>query len=342
MDRLSQLGVVLIALGVVTIVAPSGAFEAVTSDRGVAVETASDERDALLGLEEEYDESDTILYDEGGLFTDPTSEPATVATVTNNVGEEWSSVDVEVESVVWNGRTDSRVLDVSGAPGALTAGESGQIELACSQDVSGTADDAAVGLDIEGDGESTTIQRDSFTVSDVSFDCEGADSPGTAPPDDPVPIGDIEELEVVGTPTANERVGWGQQPSWVQFELQNTGDGQVSATEVQISETTADATRVEDITGSGPEIEIGSDGVLDAENGLSIGAVSYPLNTAGTINQDETSTVNIEQFRSGGLFDQTDMTGESVTVVLVVEGLDPNDPESEVPVEIELENLEGS
>lgn len=56
MDRLSQLGVALIALGVVIVVAPTGAFEAVTGDRGVGVETAADESDALLGLEEDTTE----------------------------------------------------------------------------------------------------------------------------------------------------------------------------------------------------------------------------------------------------------------------------------------------
>lgn len=178
-------------------------------------------------------------------------------------------------------------------------------------------------------------------VNGVSFDCEGADSPGDRPIEDPIPIEDIEELEVVGTPVAIDRGGWGQEPSWVQFELRSTGDEQISATKVQISETTADATRVEDISGSGPEIEFGADGELDADEGLSIGDVSYPLDTAGTIDSNETITVDIEQFRSGGILAQTDMTGESVTVLLVVEGLDPNDPDAEIPVEIELENLDG-
>lgn len=346
MRRLSQIGVVLIAVGVLVVVAPTGAFDGTTADRGIGVETAGDESDALLGLERDYDGT-IIEYDSGDIFTGPTDVSADVAAVTNNLDEDWSEIDAEVTSVIWADGVDNRVLQVADSPDALDSGSQGQIELECSREVSGSADDAMVGIDITagGDGSSVSVDRDSFTVTGIQFDCEGSDSPGFGPPDETVPIEDVDDLSVVGTPTASDSTGVPQEPdSRVQFDLQNSGSEQLTVTSIQMQDTTSSAYRVEYVAtiigGTDAEVEIGSDGELDVDDGLSIGEVTYDLDAVGTIGSGETVSSNIEQFRDGGFDSQSDMTGESVTVVLVVEGLDPNDPSEEVAVEIELENLE--
>ncbi|ELZ18302.1 hypothetical protein C478_01550 [Natrinema thermotolerans DSM 11552] len=52
MRSLTALGIGLILIGGIVLAAPSGAFDLTSADRGVGVETASDE-DALVGIEKE-------------------------------------------------------------------------------------------------------------------------------------------------------------------------------------------------------------------------------------------------------------------------------------------------
>lgn len=88
--------------------------------------------------------------------------------------------------------------------------------------------------------------------------------------------------------------------------------------------------------GTDSEVEIGDDGVLDVDNGISIGDATYSLDSSATVGPNETVTVDVEQFRNGGYDSQVDMTGETVTMVLSVHGLDSDDSGSVVSAEIEL------
>ncbi|QLK27723.1 hypothetical protein HYG81_09015 [Natrinema zhouii] len=343
MRLITSLGLTLILIGAVVIVAPSGTFDSLNADRNIGVETAADEGNAFLGLKANYSGQE-IVYEEGGFFSPGTDTSATVATVTNNVNDDWTAVSVAVDSVIWESGADGRVLEVAASPESLSPGEIGTIELECSGDVSGNANDATVALDVsaEGDGN-VSVERNAFPVSGVEFNCEGADDPGTEPPSNPVPIGSIDELAVVGTPTAEEgEPFFGSAPnSRVSFTVEYTGTGSATVTAVQLRSTSSSATRVESILGNNREIEIETtdDGGFDAAEGMSIGDTSYPLDQNAAIGTGSTAAITVQEFREGGEFTRVDMAGEDVTVVLLVEGLDSDAPDTAVPVEIELENL---
>lgn len=339
MRALTTLGVSLLLVGTLVIIAPSGAFESLSAERGVGVETAAEEGDALLGLESNYDGTQ-IQYESGGWFGSDTDVSAEVATVANNADVEWTAVSVEVDSVTWADRSSDRILRVADAPDALSPTETGAIELECSRAVTGNANDATVALDITADGSDApvSVDRRAFPVSGVAFDCEGEDDPGTAPPTDPIPIADIDELQLDGTPTA-EQGPLTSQTSRVTFGLEYTGDQSVTVTTAQIKSTSSTATRVETILSNDPEIDISAtaDGYFDAEQGITIGNTAYPLEQDATLGSGTSAEITLQEFREGGEWTRVSMSGETVTVVFTVEGLDSSDPDATVPVEIELD-----
>lgn len=316
---------------------PTFGYQTIGADRSVNADVAADEADALLGLEAAYDGTQ-IEYSEGqGFWQDDTYVNATVATVTNNV-DEALAVSAEVAAVDWGGN-DDRVLDVANQGEFVNpVGPDGtqDLVLSCSGDVTGTAPDATVWLSVEASGSDVSIDREPYPVTGVSFDCEGSSSPGDGdPPTDPVPIDDPQIHLTAGSASSGGIGG-----SSVTFPLENTGDSPVRITGVQVSDA-GPATRIQydAFFWSGPEVDVGSNdqGTVDVADGISIGGdgPSYDFDDNATLTAGEAPTVTLESFRDGS-DGFVNMSGETVTLVLYVEGLDVPDREGPVPVEMTL------
>lgn len=316
------------------LVGPTVGFEVVATDRPVDVGVAGDEAAALLGLQTDYDGTQIAYTDFG--FVGETYTNATVANVTNNA-DEALAVSVEVAGIDWGGG-DDHVLEVANAGDfAAQVGPGGtrDVVLACSGDVGGTASDATVRLTFEATGSGVSIVRHDFPVTGVAFDCDGPSGGDGDPPDDPVPIGNT-SLQVVGTPEAQGGGGFFQPDSEVAFDLENAGGDPATVTGLHLGDASVGSRVQQD--GSEVAIAATSDGRLDAPDGLGIGAdaPSYDLDRNATIASGDTAGVTLAEFRTGSnWWQQVDMSGESVTVVLYVEGLDGRD--GPVPVEIQLD-----
>lgn len=332
--RLRSLGFALVILGAAVLVAPSLGFQTLDADRSVSVHTVEGPN-AKLGLEDDYDNSqiEYSLQWWGG----ETVQNQIVANVTNRV-ENPLDVTVEVATVQGNGASNS-VLEVTNPENfvdPMGSGASRAVELGCSQDVGGQAGDATVELAVSGDGDPVSVTGADVEIEGVSFDCAGA--AGGDPPTDPIPITDDRiDLEVSTQPSAEYRQFlWYANYSAVTWGLENTGDGPVAVSGIQIGDST------EGIEVSGPtelEIAASTDGNLETDTRLDIGgsAPTYDLDQDAEILQNQEATVTLGQFRTATSWaDQVDMRGESVTVVLMVDGLDVPGRERPVPVEMEL------
>lgn len=316
---------------------PTFGYQTIGADRSVNADVAADEADALLGLEAVYDGTQ-IEYSEGqGFWQDDTYVNATVATVTNNV-DEALAVSAEVAAVDWGGN-DDRVLDVANQgefANPVAPDGTQDLVLSCSGDVTGTAPDATVWLSVEASGSDVSIDREPYPVTGVSFDCEGSSSPGDGdPPTDPVPIDDPDVSLEASNPTAVGEDWWGLiPPSRVAFELQNSGSQPVTVTDIHVSDA-GSATLIEQ---QGDEVDVTGDasGGLGVDDGISVGpdAPRYDFDQNATFSGGDTATVTVGRFQGSG--GQIDMNGESVTLVLYVEGLDVPDREGPVPVEMTL------
>ncbi|AGN01569.1 hypothetical protein L593_08120 [Salinarchaeum sp. Harcht-Bsk1] len=328
-----SLGLALIVLGAAVLVAPTLGFDSIDAERRVSADAAANPN-AQLGLQQAYDGTQIQYVD--GIFGD-TVVNATVANVTNRVGNPLT-VDARVASIDWSGGSDA-VLEVSNDgdfSGQLATNGTVPIRLGCSQQVSGTATDATVGITVDGSGDPVSVQGATIAVQNVAFNCDGAGAGDGDPPDDPIPITDPRiDLQVVGQPAATQ--GFFGANSVVTYDLENTGDDPVAVTGIHI----ADASAGSRVRRGGDELTIpaSSTGNLDQTDGLSIGANApqYDLDQNATIAGGQTAGVELGQFRAGSYFwQQVDMRGESVTVVLMVEGLNVSGREDPVPVEMTL------
>lgn len=331
--RLRSLGFALVILGAAVLVAPSLGFESINAERSVTVETAPNEN-AQLGLDEAYDGTE-IQYSTGAWGV-PNVEQAQVANVTNDVGTPLS-VSVNVASIEWGGGSDA-VLEVSNRDAfadPMGSGATRAVELGCSQSIGGTSEDATVVLEVDATGDPVSVEDATVTINDVAFSCEGAS--GDQPPDDPIPIDDSRiDLMVTDPPTAG-----GAFTSEVTVPIRNTGTDDVSITGVHLANASS-GTSVQGLFGA-TEVQITGGqqtGTLDTTNGLEIGpeAPQYDLDQDGDVASNEEVSLSIRHFRGDDSFLGTaDMSGATVTVVLMVEGLNVNDRNDPVPVEMELQ-----
>jgi len=334
--RLRLAGLALLVVGAALLVGPTFGFETIGADRAVDADVAANEANALLGLQADYDGTEVEYSHPQYPWLDPTYDNSTVANVTNNA-DEALSVSVEIASIEG---VDDDVLEVVnqddfGSP--VGPGATRDIRVGCSGDIAGTVQQGTtVGLSFEASGSEISIDRQPYPVTGVSFDCDGG-SPGDGdPPTDPVPIDDPAVTLEASNPTAEGGFWFIPSPE-VQFDLQNTGSQPVTVTGIQVSDSSA-ATGIEQ---DGAEVDVTAEtnGELDADSGISIGADAprYDFDQDATIADGQTAGVTLADFQSGGT--AVDMSGESVTLVLYVEGLDVPGHDGPVPVEIQFEDI---
>lgn len=346
-NSITKLGVALVFARIVAMAVPAFGASLVDVERGLQAQTAGDEADALLGIEPVAEEDRSpIVYSSGSWFEDRVDESAPVVRVRDNVGSGYE-IGVAVSTVNWAGGADARVLEPVNETVTLEADGTTAVELECSRAVSGTADDAVVGLDLAASGDRVSIDRREFTVSGVEFDCEGARSPGDGETPETVPIDSTALSLETGSVAATAPTGAiAQADSRVVFDVTNEGDETVTVTGIQLTGTTSDATELYHCAAVGftgcteTDDEVAIDGTTDGgrsvDEAISIGSSSpkYGLDAPATIGSDATATVALEQFREGGFASQVDMSGTELTVVLVVE--DPENPDAELGIEIDL------
>lgn len=316
------------------LVAPSLGFESIDADRNVTVETASNPG-AQLGLDEAYDETE-IRYTTNAWGLPQEDEQAPVANVTNNVGNP-VTVSVEVASI--QGDEDrAPVLEVSNEDvfiDPMGTGTTRTVELGCSQSIAGSSQDATVELEVDATSDPVSVEDATATIDGIDFVCEGTS--GGQAPEDPIPIYDGRiSIEIDGTPAAG-----GYRNSEVTVPIRNAGADSVTITGIHLAEAT-NGNQVQGIFGAQDLQLTGSqqEGDLNTQSGIDIGqdAPRYDLDQNGTVGSTETATLSMHHFRGGGngLFNTADMRQETVTVVLMVEGLDVDGREDPVPVEIEF------
>ncbi|APX97934.1 hypothetical protein [Natronorubrum daqingense] len=337
-NAFTMLGVICLLVGSAIVAAPFFGGYSTLADRETSVSVAEDEQHAYLGLEETYD-GPLIEYESRWLIGD-IDVSADVAHVTNNANNPLEITDVHVRGTTWAGGGDSSVLSVANADdhAGLDSGDVVPIELECSQDVDVAADDATVDLSVTTDGSGASVDREAFTVSGVDFDCEGDQPPADDYPA-PIPIDDS-GLELVGPPetATSSGVDTGEE-SAVMFDIEYEGEGDGTVTGISVRETSSAASEI-GYTGTGGSeliIDASEDGSLDDDIEIGDGAPRYDLDDQALLESGDEATVTLEQFRTGGAFSQVDMRGETVTVVLYVEGLDSDDPNAELPIEIVLD-----
>ncbi|WP_254762201.1 hypothetical protein [Natrinema marinum] len=342
-NRVTKLGVLFVLLGALTLLAPAFGFDFLAIDRGIDASVADDEQNAPLGVRTTYDGT-TIEYETGFFGFPRTNTTATVAELRNNVDSPFT-VEAEVSSVVWASGNDQRVLAPVSSSLTLGSGQTDTVELRCSQEVAGEASDATVDLDLKASGTPVTIDRREYTVSGVSFACEGTQSAGSGGPDEIMPIGETDLTLVNGSVAAEQSTGASQEPgSRVTFDVRNDGSDDIMVTGIGVYNTTSTANEVYycanywffGCTATDNEVTIDgtTDGYRSVDEAMAIGeGNTYDLDQNATIATGDTATVAIEQFREDGFNTQVDMSGTEVTVVLVVED---NTTGEEVGIETEL------
>lgn len=317
-NRITYLGAICLLVGVGVLVAPTYGFYSLSADRGFGAETAADERAALLGLETTYDGTEIRNYRFIGGGTS-----AEAIDVTNNAGSSFSRIDATVETISGVADDTLRVANGNELDGGLSEdGATTPVELECSgfESASGPAD-VAVGIDAH--GSRIDVEKRTYTVRDVSFNCQA--SGGSAPPDgEPVPIGEDPSFERAGSPTADGGT--------VTFQIENDG-ADATVTEMSVRETSSsDATEVNDEQ-FGNEIAIEVDGTAEgsvdrqAWEAVDIGEAAYSLDDGATIRESGVATITLDSFRTESSFltfgDEVEMGGESITVVFYFEDRDP-------------------
>ncbi|MFA9502059.1 hypothetical protein ACERIM_04680 [Natrinema sp. H-ect1] len=334
-----KFGVVLIIIGSLVSLGPIYGVDSLLADRVTQVDVADDERTAILGLEDVYSGP---RIESGGWFSGDVSADA--VRITNNANGPFD-LEATVTGVRWDGKRDSRVLAIANGAdldGGLAPNEQRTVELECSGDVTTGSATGDVLLTVSATGSDVSVHREDFLISNVDFDCDGDSTPGDGDPaDDPTPIGDT-DLELVGQPSASPSSGIDTgENSRVTFDLENTGSESVTVTGISVDDQGSDATMIS-YWGSGDEVVIATanQGRLSVDDSLSVGetAPRYALDENAVFEQGERASVTLEQFRTDGwpINPQAEMSGETVTVILYTEGLDPNDPTAETAVEVEL------
>jgi hypothetical protein len=154
MNAFGKLAIVFIIVGAMLVTGPTFGFSTIAAERGLTVDTAADQSNANLGIENESDIG-TLRGD------DP---PVRVATLSNNLDED---VDV-IEFAIYN---DGGALAVSDPiPGTtIAAGGSENVTLECADSTSVGVRDVEVEI-VEVDGATTAIRKASFTVT-VDIQC---------------------------------------------------------------------------------------------------------------------------------------------------------------------------
>lgn len=329
--RLRSLGLVLVVVGAAVLLAPTLGFDRIDAERSVAADAAANPN-AQLGLQEDYNGSQIVYTTFFGYPTDVQNQ--TVANVTNRVGNPLS-VSVEVASVQWSGGSGPvlEVVNDDDFSDPLGTNATRAVRLGCSQTVGGTANAATVELAFDATGDPVSVEGATQTIEGVDFQCEGAG--GGQPPDDPIPIDDNRiDLALDGTPSAG---GW--RNTVVTYSIQNTGSSDATITGIHLSNSTSGSLVM---NYGGAEVDITgatTPGDLDASNGIEIGADAprYDLDQNAVVGSGETADVTLTRFRSSsGFFDTVDMSGDTVTVVLMVEGLDVAGRDDPIPVEMTI------
>lgn len=154
MNVLRKLAIVFIIAGAVLLSGPTFGFSTTAADRGLIVDSADNQSNANLGIDNESDIG-TLRGD------DP---PAQVATLYNNLDED---VDV-IDFAIYN---DSGALAVSDpTPGTtIASGGSETVSLECADSTSAGVRDVEVEI-VEVDGTTTAIRKASFTVT-IDIQC---------------------------------------------------------------------------------------------------------------------------------------------------------------------------
>lgn len=317
------------------LLAPTLGFDTIDAERSVSADAAANPN-AQLGLQEDYDGSQ-IVYSQtwwGG----ETVENQIVANVTNRIGNPLS-VSVEVSSVQWTDGSGPALEVVNNDEflDPMATNQTRAVRLGCSQTVGGDADAATVELAYDATGDPVSVEGATQTIDEVEFRCEGA--AGGQPPNDPIPINDSRiDLELDGSPSSE-----GFASSRVAFSVRNSGSSSATISGIHVANSSS-GTRVQsyldyevDITGAT------TDGTLEASNGLDVGpdAPRYDLDQDAVIGNDEVADVSVGSFQAGSGFSHVDMSGDTVTVVLMVEELDVTDREDPVPVEMTITVPEG-
>ncbi|QSX00377.1 hypothetical protein [Haloterrigena alkaliphila] len=351
-NTLTKLGVAFVLLGVVAMVGPAFGITSLTADRSMQVSAADTPATAYLGIS---DRNPSEINRSCTYFITNSCDSNEVETIDleNNVDVSFNTVTVEVASVTGADDSILRVANDAELTELDPEDPPQSVKLECGKG-GGTATDTEVTLLLNAAGPEVSVAEATHTVDGISYDCDEDDSAGDGKlTDDPVPIdSDRIALQLVeGTPEAEAPTGLdsSQGDSRVAFELENAGSGEMTVTGITVTDAT-DATHVNMIDGfiwpsDGDEVTITNDATgetatINLEGSLSVSTDRYDLSSSATAGSGERLLLGLEQFRdgeNGGTRNQVDMSGESVTVVLYVEGADPNHPTEEIPVEIPLD-----
>ncbi|MFB1064763.1 hypothetical protein [Natrinema sp. H-ect4] len=347
-NTVTKLGIVFVLLGTVAMLAPVLGISSLTADRGVQVNAAETPATAYLGITDQ--ETSEVTRTCTGFFTRQCeSNEVDAIELENNIQNSFGSITVEVASV--SGADDS-ILQVAndGELSTLDPEDPLQpVSLACGNG-GGTASNAEVTFLIDAEGSGLSVTEATYTVGGISYDCDEDDSAGDGKlTDDPIPINDPDiDLQVVeGTPEALAPTGYddGQGNSRVNFELENTGTNDATVTGITVTDA-SDSTHINMLDDgfifpiAGDEVTVDATGTINLEGSLQVGTNRYNLSSPTAITNGESVVVDIEQFRdgeNGGTYNQVDMQGKTVTLVLYVEGANSNEPNEEIPVEITLD-----
>lgn len=354
-NTVTRIGVVFVLLGAIAMLAPMFGLSAVDANRSVQVNAAETPATAYLAISDVYEsdnDSSAISRECGGFFvTTCESNEVDAIELRNNADSPFDGVSVEVTSV---SGTDDSILHVSNNDELSSLEPDGSpqpVSLECGQG-GGSATNAEVTLTIDAPGSDISVSQATYTVSDVTFDCEEDDGAGDGKlTDEPVPIDhpDVGLQLVPGSSEAASPTGFSsnQGDSMVTFELENTGENDVTVRGITVTDA-SDATHVnmiDDWIQAGNEVTITNEATdtsstINLEGSLSVSDNRYNLSSSESIANGETVVIDIEQFRdgeNGDTYNQVDMQGKSVTLVLYAEGGSSANPDEEIPIEIELD-----
>ncbi|QCC60569.1 hypothetical protein NP511_01070 [Natrinema thermotolerans] len=164
MNRLvSAFGLLLIVLGVALGSVQLGAFDQVVAERDASVSVA-EEDEAYLSIQDGYG-GRTVRNYLCIFICFSYDRPRTVATLENRYITDYSTLNVEVDTV---GGASDDTLEVSQAPTTLSEGEARNVVVSCSGTT--TADgtgDVTLLVDVS---EPVYIHQKT-TIQDVSYDC---------------------------------------------------------------------------------------------------------------------------------------------------------------------------
>lgn len=347
-NTFTKLGIAFVLFGTVAMLAPVLGISSLTADRGVQMNAAETPATAYLGITDQ--ETSEITRTCTGFFTRQCeSNEVDAIELENNVENSFGPITIEVDSV--SGADDS-ILQVANDAELSTLDPEDPpkpVSLACGNG-GGTASNAEVTFLIDAEGSGLSVTEATYTVGGISYDCDEDDSAGDGRlTDDPVPVTDPDiDLRVVeGSPEALAPTGYddGQGNSRVNFELETTGGNDATVNGITVTDA-SDSTHINMVDDgfifptAGDEVTVGTTGTVNLEGSLQVGTNRYNLSSPTAITNGESVVVDIEQFRdgeNGGTYNQVDLQGKTVTLVLYIEGANSNEPNEEIPVEITLD-----